>query len=87
MRERSDKFQTPEDALRAAICMFYDEERYQVTRVGEQIVVGQGVDQDLKVTFTDGGEVYITMHRFVDEGGLKLWSVGRIWEGMPDHTT
>lgn len=87
MRERSDKFQTPEDALRAAICMFYDEERYPVTRVGEQIVVGQGVDQDLKVTFTDGGEVYITMHRFVDEGGLKLWSVGRIWEGMPDHTT
>lgn len=86
MRERSDKFQTPEDALRAAICMFYDEERYPVTRVGEQIVVGQGVDQDLKVTFTDGGEVYITMHRFVDEGGLKLWSVGRIWEGMPDHT-
>lgn len=87
MRERSDKFQMPEDALRAAICMFYDEERYPVTRVGEQIVVGQGVDQDLKVTFTDGGEVYITMHRFVDEGGLKLWSVGRIWEGMPDHTT
>lgn len=87
MRERSDKFQTPEDALRAAICMFYDEERYPVTRVGEQIVVGQGVDQDLKVTFTDGGEAYITMHRFVDEGGLKLWSVGRIWEGMPDHTT
>lgn len=87
MRERSDKFQTPEDALRAAICMFYDEERYPVTRVGEQIVVGQGVDQDLKVTFPDGGEVYITMHRFVDEGGLKLWSVGRIWEGMPDHTT
>lgn len=86
MRERSDKFQTPEDALRAAICMFYDEERYPVTRIGEQIVVGQGVDQDLKVTFTDGGEVYITMHRFVDEGGLKLWSVGRIWEGMPDHT-
>lgn len=87
MRERSDKFQTPEDALRAAICMFYDEERYPVTRVGEQIVVGQGVDQDLKVTFTDGGEVYITMHQFTDEGGLKLWSVGRIWEGMPDHTT
>lgn len=87
MRERSDKFQTPEDALRAAICMFYDEERYPVTRVGEQIVVGQGVDQDLKVTFPDGGEVYITMHQFTDEGGLKLWSVGRIWEGMPDHTT
>lgn len=87
MRERSDKFQTPEDALRAAICMFYDEETYPVTRVGEQIVVGQGVDQDLKVTFPDGGEVYITMHQFVDEGGLKLWSVGRIWEGMPDHTT
>ena len=87
MRERSDKFQTPEDALRAAICMFYDEETYPVTRVGEQIVVGQGVDQDLKVTFPDGGEVYITMHQFTDEGGLKLWSVGRIWEGMPDHTT
>ena len=87
MRERSDKFQTPEDALRAAICMFYDEERYPVTRVGEQIVVGQGVDQDLKVTFPNGGEVYITMHQFTDEGGLKLWSVGRIWEGMPDHTT
>lgn len=87
MRERSDKFQTPEDALRAAICMFYDEEMYPVTRVGEQIVVGQGVDQDLKVTFPDGGEVYITMHQFTDEGGLKLWSVGRIWEGMPDHTT
>lgn len=86
MRERSDKFQTPEDALRAAICMFYDEETYSVTRVGEQIVVGQGVDQDLKVTFPDGGEVYITMHQFTDEGGLKLWSVGRIWEGMPDHT-
>ena len=87
MWERSDKFQTPEDALRAAICMFYDEETYPVTRVGEQIVVGQGVDQDLKVTFPDGGEVYITMHQFTDEGGLKLWSVGRIWEGMPDHTT
>lgn len=87
MRERSDKFQTPEDALRAAICMFYDEETYPVTRVGEQIVVGQGVDQDLKVTFPDGGEVYITMHQFTDEGGLKLWSVGRIWEGMPNHTT
>lgn len=87
MRERSDKFQTPEDALRAAICMFYDEQTYPVTRVGEQIVVGQGVDQDLKVTFPDGGEVYITMHQFTDEGGLKLWSVGRIWEGMPDHTT
>lgn len=87
MRERSDKFQTPEDALRAAICMFYDEEMYPVTRVGEQIVVGQGVDQDLKVTFPDGGEVYITMHQFTDEGGLKLWSVGRIWEGMPNHTT
>lgn len=87
MRERSDKFQTPEDALRAAIGMFYDEETYPVTRVGEQIVVGQGVDQDLKVTFPDGGEVYITMHQFTDEGGLKLWSVGRIWEGMPDHTT
>lgn len=87
MRERSDKFQTPEDALRAAIGMFYDEETYPVTRIGEQIVVGQGVDQDLKVTFPDGGEVYITMHQFVDEGGLKLWSVGRIWEGMPDHTT
>lgn len=87
MRERSDKFQTPEDALRAAIGMFYDEKTYPVTRVGEQIVVGQGVDQDLKVTFPDGGEVYITMHQFVDEGGLKLWSVGRIWEGMPDHTT
>lgn len=87
MRERSDKFQTPEDALRAAICMFYDEETYPVTRVGEQIVVGQGVDQDLKVTFPDGGEVYITMHQFTDKGGLKLWSVGRIWEGMPDHTT
>lgn len=87
MRERSDKFQTPEDALRAAICMFYDEKTYPVTRVGEQIVVGQGVDQDLKVTFPDGGEVYITMHQFTDEGGLKLWSVGRIWEGMPNHTT
>lgn len=87
MRERSDKFQTPEDALRAAICMFYDEERYPVTHVGEQIVVGQGVDQDLKVTFPNGGEVYITMHQFTDEGGMKLWSVGRIWEGMPDHTT
>ena len=87
MWERSDKFQTPEDALRAAICMFYDEETYPVTRVGEQIVVGQGVDQDLKVTFPDGGEVYITMHQFTDEGGLKLWSVGRIWEGMPDHAT
>ncbi|MDY2969952.1 MAG: M56 family metallopeptidase [Butyricicoccus pullicaecorum] len=87
MRERSDKFQTPEDALRAAIGMFYDEKTYPVTRVGEQIVVGQGVDQDLKVTFPDGGEVYITMHQFTDEGGLKLWSVGRIWEGMPDHTT
>lgn len=87
MRERSDKFQAPEDALRAAIGMFYDEETYPVTRVGEQIVVGQGVDQDLKVTFPDGGEVYITMHQFTDEGGLKLWSVGRIWEGMPDHTT
>lgn len=87
MRERSDKFQTPEDALRAAICMFYDEERYPVTHVGEQIVVGQGVDQDLKVTFPNGGEVYITMHQFTDEGGPKLWSVGRIWEGMPDHTT
>lgn len=87
MRERSDKFQTPEDALRAAIGMFYDEKTYPVTRVGEQIVVGQGVDQDLKVTFPDGGEVYITMHQFTDEGGLKLWSVGRIWEGMPNHTT
>lgn len=87
MRARSDKFQTPEDALRAAICMFYDEEMYPVVRVGEEIVVGQGIDQDLKVTFSDGGEVYITMHQFVDKGGLKLWSVGRIWEGMPDHTT
>src|SRR5699024_8261338 len=34
MRERSDKFQTPEDALRAAIDMFYDEKTYPVTRVG-----------------------------------------------------
>lgn len=87
MRERSDKFQTPEDALRAAICMFYDEETYTVTRVGEPITVSQGVDQDLKVTFPGGGEVYMTMHQFTDEGGQKLWCVGRVWEGMPDHTT
>ena len=87
MRERSDKFQTPEDALCAAICTFYDEQTYTVTRAGEPITVSQGVDQDLKVTFPGGGEVYITMHQFTDEGGQKLWSVGRIWEGMPDHTT
>ena len=86
MRERSDKFQTPEDALCAAICTFYDEQTYTVTRAGEPITVSQGVDQDLKVTFPGGGEVYITMHQFTDEGGQKLWCVGRVWEGMPDHT-
>lgn len=77
-----DRFQTPEDALRAIIVMFADEQKYQVTRIGDEIPVETGVDQDLKVTFPNGEILYLTMHQ--DRQGL--WGFGRIWEDMPDHT-
>lgn len=87
IKERPDRFTTPEKALRAAIAIL-NEESYQIVRVSEEIPVADGVQMDLKIVFPDQDEVYITMYKSKesDQNGNEIWTIERIWQDLPDHS-